>query len=40
MFLQHGKNFSDAVDKAKEAGYGGIITYQSAYAFLFIFLSE
>lgn len=28
---------SDAVDKAKEAGYGGIITYQSAYAFYSFF---
>ena len=28
------EELSDAVDKAKEAGYGGIITYQSAYAFI------
>ena len=34
------EELSDAVDKAKEAGYGGIITYQSAYAFYSVFLSE
>ena len=31
------EELSDAVDKAKEAGYGGIITYQSAYAFYSFF---
>ena len=31
------KELSDAVDKVKEAGYGGIITYQSAYAFYSFF---
>lgn len=31
------EELSDAVDKVKEAGYGGIITYQSAYAFYSFF---
>ena len=31
------KETVDSVDKAKEAGYGGIITYQSAYAFYSFF---
>ena len=31
------EELSDAVDKAKEAGYGGINTYQSAYAYYSFF---